>query len=68
LVSDLFLCPKSRLRSPTADHISAEAPDFETDPAGLNRGADIRLSDERVEWADLIVAMESIHRAKLTRD
>ncbi|MDF1714977.1 MAG: phosphotyrosine protein phosphatase [Akkermansiaceae bacterium] len=64
----LFLCSKNRLRSPTAEHIFTEAPDLETDSAGLNRDADVRLSDEQIEWADLIVAMESSHRAKLTRD
>ena len=64
----LFLCSKNRLRSPTAEHIFADHPDLETDSAGLNRDADVRLSDEQIEWADLIVAMEQTHRVKLTRD
>ena len=64
----LFLCSKNRLRSPTAEHIFAEHPGLETDSAGLNRDADVRLSDEQIEWADLIVAMEQSHRAKLNRD
>ena len=64
----LFLCSKNRLRSPTAEHIFADHPDLETDSAGLNRDADVRLSDEQIEWADLIVAMEQSHRTKLSRD
>jgi predicted protein tyrosine phosphatase len=64
----LFLCSKNRLRSPTAEHIFADAPGLETDSAGLNRDADVRLSDEQIEWADLIVAMEQTHRTKLTRN
>ncbi len=64
----LFLCSKNRLRSPTAEHIFADLPGLETDSAGLNRDADVRLSDEQIEWADLIVAMEQSHRTKLTRD
>jgi predicted protein tyrosine phosphatase len=64
----LFLCSKNRLRSPTAEHIFADTPGLETDSAGLNRDADVRLSDEQIEWADLIVAMEQTHRTKLTRN
>ena len=64
----LFLCSKNRLRSPTAEHIFADTSGLETDSAGLNRDADVRLSDEQIEWADLIVAMEQTHRTKLTRD
>lgn len=33
--------------------------------AGTNRGAEEPLTDELVEWADTIFAMERIHRAKL---
>lgn len=64
----LFLCSKNRLRSPTAEHIFADTPGLETDSAGLNRDADVRLSDEQIEWADLLVAMEQTHRTKLTRN
>ncbi|MEP0191709.1 MAG: phosphotyrosine protein phosphatase [Erythrobacter sp.] len=33
--------------------------------AGTNRGAEEPLTDELVEWADTIFAMERVHRAKL---
>jgi len=64
----LFLCSKNKLRSPTAELIFSEYPGIETDSAGLNRDADIRLSDEQILWADLIFVMEKTHRSKLTRD
>lgn len=63
----LFLCSKNQLRSPTAELIFCEQANIETDSAGLNRDAEIRLSDEQVEWADLIFVMEQIHRKKLSQ-
>lgn len=64
----LFLCSKNKLRSPTAECIFADHPALETDSAGLNRDAEIRLSGEQLEWADLIFVMEQSHRIKLTQN
>lgn len=61
----LFLCSKNKLRSPTAEAVFADHPGIETDSAGLNRDAGIRLSDEQIEWADLVLVMEPSHRRKL---
>ena len=61
----LFLCPRNRLRSPTAERVFADR--AETDSAGLASDADLRLSGDQVQWADLIVVMEKSHRAKLKR-
>ena len=54
----LFICGKGRQRSPTAEHIFAEMPDWETDSAGLGADADVLLSSEKIEWASDIVVME----------
>ncbi len=62
----LFICSRNRLRSPTAEGIFA-APDIETDSAGLASDADCVLSEEQVEWADLIFVMERQHRVKLKK-
>ena len=43
-------------------------PGVETDSAGLNHGANTRLSSEQIEWADIIFVMEKTHRSKLARD
>jgi predicted protein tyrosine phosphatase len=63
----LFLCSQNKLRSPTAETIFAERPDIDVDSAGLNHDAIVPLSAEQVEWADLIVVMEKVHRNRLNR-
>lgn len=62
----LFICGKNRLRSPTAEQIFADWPGVETASAGVNNDADMHVSQELLEWADLIFVMEQIHRKKLT--
>ncbi|MBU1282594.1 low molecular weight protein tyrosine phosphatase family protein [Pseudomonas sp. NPDC079086] len=61
----LFICAKNRLRSPTAEQVFADWPGVETASAGVNRDADIPVSPELLEWAELILVMESRHRRKL---
>lgn len=63
----LFLCSQNKLRSPTAEAIFAEHPTVEVDSAGLNHDAEVPLSGEQVEWADLILVMEKVHRSRLNR-
>lgn len=63
----LFLCSRNRLRSPTAEAIFAR-PGVETDSAGLSPDAEVILSPEQIEWADLILVMERNHRTRLNRD
>ncbi|UPJ69207.1 low molecular weight protein tyrosine phosphatase family protein [Bradyrhizobium sp. 191] len=62
-----FLCSANRLRSPTAAQVFSTWPGIETDSAGLSNGADVLLSSEQVEWADIIFVMEKTHRNKLNR-
>lgn len=63
----LFLCSRNRLRSPTAEHVFSTWPDIETDSAGLLADADVPLSTEQIEWADIIFVMEKAHRTKLSK-
>lgn len=63
----LFLCSQNRLRSPTAETIFSQYEDLEVESAGLNRGAEVPLSSETVQWADLIFVMEKTHRSKLSK-
>lgn len=63
----LFLCSRNKLRSPTAEEIFAGQPGIEVDSAGLSADAEVVLSEEQVEWADLILVMERIHRARLNK-
>jgi predicted protein tyrosine phosphatase len=64
----LFICSQNKLRSPTAEAIFADYPDIEVDSAGLNHDAEVSLSPEQIEWADLILVMEKVHRERLNRN
>jgi len=61
----LFICGKNRRRSPTAEQVFAEWHGVECASAGLSRDADSPVSLELIEWADLIIVMEKVHRTKL---
>ena len=63
----LFLCSQNKLRSPTAEAVFSEHPSVDVDSAGLNNDADVPLSVEQIEWADLILVMEKAHRSRLNR-
>lgn len=41
---------------------------METDSAGLHSSAEVVLSPEQLDWADLVVVMERRHRHLLSRD
>ena len=62
----LFLCSQNKLRSPTAEQVFADWVGVETRSAGVNKGADIPLSPDLLEWAELIFVMETRHRKKLS--
>ena len=62
----LLICGKNRLRSPTAEQLFADWSGVETASSGVNSDADVPVSQELLEWADLIFVMEQIHRKKLT--
>jgi predicted protein tyrosine phosphatase len=62
----LFICGKNQWRSPTAEQIFAEHPGIACASAGLSHDAEVPLSAELLEWADLIFVMEKEHKAKLS--
>ncbi|MHB9797359.1 low molecular weight protein tyrosine phosphatase family protein [Pseudomonas sp. MT3] len=63
----LFICSRNRLRSPTAETVFANWPEVETDSAGLAPDADVPLSVEHLDWADLVFVMERRQRQALLR-
>ena len=63
----LFVCSHNKLRSPTAEAVFAGMPGIEVDSGGLNPEAEVPLSEDQVEWADLILVMETGHRKRLNR-
>lgn len=63
----LFLCSQNKWRSPTAADLFADFNGVETDSAGLNNDAVVPLCAEQIEWADLILVMESAHKTRLNQ-
>ena len=61
----LFICSQNKLRSPTGEAVFADYEGVEVRSAGLNQCAEISLSLEDVEWADIIFVMEQRHKKKL---
>ncbi len=61
----LFVCSRNRLRSPTAEALFSPRIGIEVTSAGTSDDADTVASAELIEWADIIFAMEPIHRKKL---
>ncbi|AQS86161.1 MAG: low molecular weight protein tyrosine phosphatase family protein [Acetobacter aceti] len=63
----LFVCSQNRLRSPTAEAVFSSRPDLEVASAGTNNDAENPLTPELVQWADVIVVMEKVHRSKVQK-
>ena len=63
----LFVCGQNRYRSPTAERMYEGFSGYEVTSAGVDPVARIRVSQEHIEWADLIFVMEREHVQKLRR-
>src|SRR5438046_2038548 len=63
----LFICSQSRLRSPTDEAVFSEWPGIEVMSAGTNAYAAVPVSSDLIEWADVLVVMEQVHKSKLSR-
>ena len=61
----LFVCGRNRLRSPTAEQVFGAWPNLEVDSAGLAEDAEVTLTTEQLDWAELIMVMEASHRRRL---
>ncbi|HIG75117.1 MAG TPA: phosphotyrosine protein phosphatase [Bacteroidetes bacterium] len=64
----LFVCSRNRRRSPTAERLYQNTPGVEALSAGTAPDAEVRVSLDLIEWADLIVCMEPRHARALQRD
>lgn len=63
----LFICTHNRLRSPTAEQVFAGWPGVDTDSAGVGADADVPLSPEQLDWAEIVFVMEKVHRSRLSK-
>jgi predicted protein tyrosine phosphatase len=62
----LFICGKNKWRSPTAEQMFSERDNLLCDSAGLSHDAEVLVSIELIEWAEMIFVMEKQHKAKLS--
>jgi len=58
----LFVCTGNFDRSPTAENIYKNVKGLEVKSAGISVVAQKPISKELVEWADVIYAMEELHK------
>lgn len=63
----LFICSRNRLRSPTAEAVFSAYEGIEALSAGTSPDAENRVSADLIEWADLVLAMEIVHRRRLQK-
>jgi len=63
----LFVCSRNRLRSPTAAADFSAYPGVEAMSAGTSPAAETPISAGWIEWADVVLAMEKMHRRKLNQ-
>lgn len=58
----LFLCAKNKWRSPTCETIYRGDPRLMVRSAGVKQGARRYVTENDIEWADLIFVMEREHK------
>ena len=63
----LFVFSENLLRSPTAEEVFSKYPDIHAIDAGTNTDAENPVSGDLIDWADVILVMEKIHRNKISK-
>ena len=66
MLNILFVCGKNKWRSPTAEQVFSGHPGIQCASAGLSGDAEVPVSAELVDWAELILVMEKQHKSKLS--
>jgi predicted protein tyrosine phosphatase len=61
----LFICSRNKLRSPTAEDVFCTRNDWSVRSAGLTQDAEVHVSQEDLEWADIVFVMEGVHKNRL---
>lgn len=61
----LFVCSRNQWRSPTAERVWHDAPQLAVRSAGTSPRARHTVSARDLDWADVILVMETRHRDRL---
>lgn len=62
----LFVCTENLQRSPTAESLF-KSPKHKAKSAGISPYANTQITKQAVDWADVIICMESIHKSFLLK-
>lgn len=63
----LVVCGKNKRRSRTAEYMFKNDQRFNIRSAGLSPKSDRKLSENDLNWAGLVLVMESDHRSKIKK-
>ncbi|WP_185974679.1 arsenate reductase/protein-tyrosine-phosphatase family protein [Deinococcus detaillensis] len=58
----VFVCTQNKLRSPTAEAVFRDVPEWQVVSAGTDKRAETPLTRDLLEWADVAVCMQKQHR------
>ena len=61
----LVVCGKNKKRSKTAEHIFKKDNRFNIRSVGVSPKSDRKISESDLNWADLVLAMETDQRSKI---
>lgn len=61
----LFVCSRNKWRSPTAEKLFDGRDGLSARSAGTAASARIKVTEKLIRWADVILAMEKEHKARL---
>ncbi len=61
----LFVCGKNLWRSPTAENIYKKDKRIEVRSAGVSSKSKHPISNDDIEWADLILVMENRYKSRI---
>lgn len=65
LMNLLFICSRNQWRSPTAENIYKHVQGISARSAGTEPSAKIRVSEQLIDWADIVFVMEQKHKKRL---
>ena len=66
MIRALFVSGLARTRGPTAAQVFGDWPGVRADFAGIEPGADARLSAEQLDWADRIYCFEPRQKTRIS--
>jgi predicted protein tyrosine phosphatase len=65
MVNILFICSANKERSPTAEQVFKDVPNWIVRSAGTERDAVKKVTSNLLKWADEIVVMENYHKERI---